>query len=48
MFTKPAANEDILLSRIRKLQNTKLSIETINEIHKAFKELTNELTSYNN
>ena len=48
MFTKPAANEDILLSRIRKLQNTKLSIETVNEIHKAFKELTNELTSYNN
>lgn len=48
MFTKPAANEDILLARIRKLQNTKLSIETIDEIHKAFKELTNELTSYNN
>lgn len=48
MFTKQAADEDILLARIRKLQNTKLSIETVNEIHKAFKELTNELTSYNN
>lgn len=47
IFTKPAANEDILLARIRKLQNTDLNIENINEIHNICKELTDELTRYN-
>ena len=47
MFTKPAADEDTLLARIRKLQNTDLTIENINEIHNVCKELTDELTRYN-